>query len=127
MPVPGKPQVVNDMVNTKTCICSICTYVQNRLSHISKRGSPGAVGYPLTAVSGLGNLPRSVHMYKSRETLHFSHTTIQFFMMTSLPRKLWQHPAPESTQMGHFQRDLEKSTGRKFDVSGIGLCKDTTI
>ncbi|KAJ5505281.1 AMP-dependent synthetase/ligase [Penicillium expansum] len=35
--------------------------------------------------------------------------------MTSLPRKIWQHPAPESTQMGHFQRDLEKSTGRKFD------------
>ncbi|KAJ5544512.1 AMP-dependent synthetase/ligase [Penicillium sp. DV-2018c] len=35
--------------------------------------------------------------------------------MTSLPRKLWQHPSPESTQMGYFQRDLEKSTGRKFD------------
>ncbi|KAJ5374514.1 AMP-dependent synthetase/ligase [Penicillium concentricum] len=35
--------------------------------------------------------------------------------MASLPRKIWQHPAPESTQMGHFQRDLEKSTGRKFD------------
>ncbi|KAJ9490315.1 hypothetical protein VN97_g2975 [Penicillium thymicola] len=35
--------------------------------------------------------------------------------MTSLPRKIWEHPAPESTQMGHFQRDLEKSTGRKFD------------
>ncbi|KAJ5138286.1 AMP-dependent synthetase/ligase [Penicillium bovifimosum] len=35
--------------------------------------------------------------------------------MTSLPRKLWQHPNPESTQMGYFQRDLEKATGRKFD------------
>ncbi|EKV07039.1 Acetoacetyl-CoA synthase [Penicillium digitatum PHI26] len=35
--------------------------------------------------------------------------------MISLPRKLWQHPAPESTEMGQFQRDLEKSTGRKFD------------
>ncbi|KAJ5971631.1 AMP-dependent synthetase/ligase [Penicillium vulpinum] len=35
--------------------------------------------------------------------------------MASLPRKVWQHPAPESTQMGHFQRDLEKSIGRKFN------------
>lgn len=64
-------------------------------------------------------------VYKSGETLHFSNTTIQFFKMTSLPRKLWQHPAPESTQMGRFQRDLEKSTGHKFDVSEIGLWKDT--
>jgi hypothetical protein len=36
---------------------------------------------------------------------------------TPLPRKLWEHPDPESTQMGQFRRELERSTGRKFDVS----------
>lgn len=59
---------------------------------------------------------------RKRESRHSSHVTI--FEMISLPRKLWQHPAPESTEMGQFQRDLEKSTGRKFDVSEVGLYKD---
>lgn len=47
--------------------------------------------------------------------------------MTSLPRKIWEHPAPESTQMGHFQQDLEKSTGRKFDVSEDSPYKDPIL
>ncbi|OGM45400.1 acetoacetyl-CoA synthase [Aspergillus bombycis] len=30
------------------------------------------------------------------------------------PRKLWEHPDPESTQMGQFRRALEKHTGQHF-------------
>ena len=37
----------------------------------------------------------------------------------SIPRKLWQHPDPESTQMGRFRRDLERATGKQFNVSGF--------
>ncbi|KAJ5662562.1 AMP-dependent synthetase/ligase [Penicillium maclennaniae] len=33
----------------------------------------------------------------------------------SLPRKLWEHPDPESTTMGRFKRELEQETGRKYD------------
>ncbi|KAJ5679875.1 Acetoacetyl-CoA synthetase [Penicillium macrosclerotiorum] len=33
----------------------------------------------------------------------------------SIPRKLWQHPDPESTQMGRFRRDLEHATGKQFN------------
>ncbi|CAL5874308.1 uncharacterized protein PFLUO_LOCUS8603 [Penicillium psychrofluorescens] len=36
-------------------------------------------------------------------------------MASSIPRKLWQHPSPESTQMAHFQRELTKAVGQKFD------------
>lgn len=34
-----------------------------------------------------------------------------------LPRKLWEHPDPESTAMGRFKRELQLETGRRFDVS----------
>ncbi|CAG8358405.1 unnamed protein product [Penicillium salamii] len=36
--------------------------------------------------------------------------------MTSIPRKLWEHPDPQSTRMAHFQRQLEKSTSQKFNT-----------
>jgi acetoacetyl-CoA synthetase len=39
--------------------------------------------------------------------------------VASLPRKLWQHPDPESTSMGRFQRELQQATGRKFDVRAL--------
>jgi len=39
--------------------------------------------------------------------------------MASIPRKLWEHPDPESTRMGHFRQQLEKSTGQKFSVSDL--------
>ncbi|KAB8264801.1 hypothetical protein BDV32DRAFT_160208 [Aspergillus pseudonomiae] len=32
------------------------------------------------------------------------------------PRKLWEHPDPESTQMGQFRRALEKHTGQHFQT-----------
>ncbi|KAF7714558.1 Acetoacetyl-CoA synthetase [Penicillium ucsense] len=35
---------------------------------------------------------------------------------TSLPRKLWEHYDPEFTKMGQFRRQLEKSTGKKFET-----------
>lgn len=34
-----------------------------------------------------------------------------------IPRKLWEHPNPESTQMWQFMRSLERSSGTKFPVS----------
>lgn len=30
---------------------------------------------------------------------------------TTTPRKLWEHPSPESTQMGMFKLRLEKDKG----------------
>lgn len=33
-----------------------------------------------------------------------------------IPRKLWEHPDPESTQMWKFKTSLEKTTGRAFPV-----------
>lgn len=36
-----------------------------------------------------------------------------------IPRKLWEHPDPESTNMGKFRRALEKHTGLSFAVSLI--------
>ncbi|KAJ5296131.1 hypothetical protein PENANT_c021G01336 [Penicillium antarcticum] len=35
--------------------------------------------------------------------------------MTAVPRKLWEHPDPDSTKMGQFRRALEKSTGQKLE------------
>ncbi|KAJ5391160.1 hypothetical protein N7509_006650 [Penicillium cosmopolitanum] len=32
----------------------------------------------------------------------------------AVPRKLWEHPSPESTQMSRFRTELELSVGRKF-------------
>jgi hypothetical protein len=40
-------------------------------------------------------------------------------MAVSLPRKLWEHPDPDSTAMGQFKRDLQQATGRNFDVSAF--------
>ncbi|CAG8027846.1 unnamed protein product [Penicillium olsonii] len=37
-------------------------------------------------------------------------------MMTSIPRKLWEHPDPQSTRMADFQRQLEKATSQKFST-----------
>lgn len=34
-----------------------------------------------------------------------------------VPRKLWEHPDPESTNLGKFRRKLENKTGLKFPVS----------
>ncbi|KAJ5730399.1 AMP-dependent synthetase/ligase [Penicillium malachiteum] len=31
-----------------------------------------------------------------------------------IPRKLWEHPDPESTAMAQFRRDLEQSTGKQL-------------
>lgn len=44
---------------------------------------------------------------------------IEFTMaaVNTLPRKLWEHPNPESTQMAQFQQELERSTGKKFEVN----------
>ncbi|CAM1509223.1 Fc.00g029620.m01.CDS01 [Cosmosporella sp. VM-42] len=33
----------------------------------------------------------------------------------SSPRKLWEHPDPEATNMGRFRRALERRTGKNFD------------
>ncbi|EXJ93583.1 acetoacetate-CoA ligase [Capronia coronata CBS 617.96] len=33
----------------------------------------------------------------------------------SIPRKLWEHPDPKSTQMWKFKTSLENATGRKFE------------
>lgn len=33
-----------------------------------------------------------------------------------IPRKLWEHPNPQSTEMWKFKTSLEKSLGRKFEV-----------
>ena len=82
---------------------------------------------------GLGDVYKrqasKVYEYKTGrlESFYIHILLLDFFKMTSLPRKIWEHPAPESTQMGHFQQDLEKSTGRKFDVSEDSPCKDYYI
>jgi hypothetical protein len=34
-----------------------------------------------------------------------------------LPRKLWEHTDPESTNMGRFRRRLEQEKGIKFPAS----------
>ncbi|KAJ5272960.1 Acetoacetyl-CoA synthetase [Penicillium angulare] len=31
-----------------------------------------------------------------------------------IPRKLWEHPSPESTTMGQFRQELERSTTQRF-------------
>jgi len=36
-----------------------------------------------------------------------------------LPRKLWEHPNPEATNMGRFRRALEERTGVRFAVSSL--------
>ncbi|KAJ5814585.1 AMP-dependent synthetase/ligase [Penicillium riverlandense] len=36
-------------------------------------------------------------------------------MASLTPRKLWQHPSPESTRMAHFQRELAKTAGQRLD------------
>ncbi|KAJ5639056.1 uncharacterized protein N7484_006918 [Penicillium longicatenatum] len=36
-------------------------------------------------------------------------------MSVPAPRKLWEHPNPESTTMGRFRHELERSTGRRFN------------
>ena len=33
-----------------------------------------------------------------------------------IPRKLWEHPNPKSTEMWKFKTSLEKATGRSFKV-----------
>lgn len=37
-------------------------------------------------------------------------------MVDVLPRKLWEHPSPETTQMGVFKSRLEKAKGIKLAV-----------
>jgi acetoacetyl-CoA synthetase len=34
----------------------------------------------------------------------------------SVPRKLWEHPNPENTNLGRFRRKLENAKGLKFPV-----------
>lgn len=38
-------------------------------------------------------------------------------MATTVPRKLWEHPDPESTRLAHFRRELAHSTGQQLGVS----------
>lgn len=37
-------------------------------------------------------------------------------MALTTPRKLWEHPSPEFTEMARFQAELERSTDQKFKV-----------
>ncbi|KAL1953974.1 hypothetical protein VTO42DRAFT_1860 [Malbranchea cinnamomea] len=37
-------------------------------------------------------------------------------MTLPVPRKLWEHPDPESTNMGKFRRALEQHTGSRFET-----------
>ncbi|KAJ5769579.1 Acetoacetyl-CoA synthetase [Penicillium odoratum] len=46
-------------------------------------------------------------------------------MSVSIPRKLWEHPNPDSTTMGRFRRELEQSTGQRFNVR-LQLSAETT-
>ena len=37
-------------------------------------------------------------------------------MAVSTPRKLWQHPDPDSTAMGRFRKELERASGQQLKV-----------
>jgi acetoacetyl-CoA synthetase len=37
-------------------------------------------------------------------------------MSPPIPRKLWEHPAPETTEMFKFKRSLEQKTGVTLKV-----------
>lgn len=48
-------------------------------------------------------------------------------MSVPIPRKLWEHPNPESTTMGKFRRELERATGQRFNVRTRTNITDTYI
>jgi acetoacetyl-CoA synthetase len=43
-----------------------------------------------------------------------------------MPRKLWEHPDPDSTNMARFMRDVNKKRGLKLKVSFVRKKKSRT-
>jgi acetoacetyl-CoA synthetase len=43
--------------------------------------------------------------------------------LVDVPRKLWEHPSPESTQMGVFKSRLEKAKGVNLAVRNALISK----